>query len=231
MSDQGTSRNGRAEQVRLFPLQGTLLLPGTFLPLNVFEPRYRHLVEHVMEDDRRIGMIQPCPPNEGSEPLAVIDSRCPPLYGVGCVGEVVECEPQPDGRYWIVLRGDRRFRVVKELSPDAGGYRRVLADVSGFPDDAVELEKEVEIGRLLAVAVRFCAARELDFDIELLAALAPAQAVNALCAAVPLEAAEKQALLEAAEPESRGDLLASLLEMQLSSPWEPPAPYAPPTVN
>lgn len=229
MSYQPTSRTDQGAQVRLFPLQGTLLLPGTFLPLNVFEPRYRQLVEHVMDDDRRIGMIQPYTPGEA--PLEVVDPRHPPLYGVGCVGEVVECEPQADGRYWIVLRGERRFRVVEELTPDVGGYRRVLADVSGFPDDPLELEKEVEIGHLLAVAVRFCAARELEFDIELLAALAPAQAVNALCAAVPLTAAEKQALLEAAEPESRRDLLTTLLEMQLSGPGQPAASYAPPTIN
>jgi len=231
MTDQIMSRTTDGEQVRLFPLQGTLLLPGTFLPLNVFEPRYRQLVQHVMGDDRRIGMIQPCLPSEGEESLKVVDPLRPPLYAVGCVGEVIECEPQDDGRYLIVLRGDRRFRVVEELAPDAGGYRRVLADVSGFTEDPLELEKEIEIGRLLAVAVRFCAARDLEFDIELLAALAPAQAVNALCAAVPLPAAEKQALLEAAEPESRRDLLTTLLEMQLSDSWQSQDSVAPPSIN
>ena len=45
--------------ISLFPLTGSLLLPGTFLPLNVFEPRYRGLVSDALEGDRRIGMIQP----------------------------------------------------------------------------------------------------------------------------------------------------------------------------
>jgi len=231
MDDQATSRTGQGDRVRLFPLQGTLLLPGTFLPLNVFEPRYLQLVEDVMDDDRRIGMIQPYAAEGEAPTMAVIDPQRPPLYGVGCVGEVVECERQVDGRYWVVLRGERRFRVVEELAPDAGGYRQVLADVSGFPNDPVELEKEIEIGHLLAAAERFCSARELDFDLELVAALVPAQAVNALCAALPFGAAEKQALLEAAEPESRCDLLTTLLEMQLSGSLEPSASYPPPTVN
>lgn len=231
MSHSSTPPSDPNQPVRLFPLTGSLLLPGTFLPLNVFESRYRQLVRHVMEDDRRIGMIQPYVPGEGAASLEVADPQNPPLYDVGCVGEVVECEPQVDGRFLIVLRGERRFRVVEELSRHAGGYRRVLADSSGFPDDADELEKTVEIGRLLTVAGRYCAARELEFDLELLAALAPAQTVNALCAALPFAAADKQALLEAAEPEARRDLLETLLEMQLRGAWEPPTPFEPPTVN
>ena len=230
MSDRPPSTPGSREQVRLFPLQGTLLLPGTFLPLNVFEPRYRELVKHAMADDRRIGMIQPSI-QDGEGALDVVDPMRPPLYSIGCVGSVVECEPQDDGRFWIVLRGEKRFRVVEELEPDVGGYRRVLADLSDFAADPLEIERDLEIRHLLAVAVRFCAAREIDFDIDLLAALAPAQAVNALCAAVPLAAPEKQALLEAAEPESRRDLLVALLEMQLTTPWDPPASYSPPTIN
>jgi uncharacterized protein len=218
--------------VRLFPLTGTLLLPGTFLPLNVFEPRYRRLVAHVMEDDRKIGVIQPLVPaadNLGPVPGAPVR---PALYDVGCVGEVVECDPQADGRYWIVLKGEARFRLVTELPEDGGGYRRGLADLSGFSADRSELDSELEVGRLLGVAARFCDVRRLDFDMDLLAALPPAQAVNALCAALPFEPAEKQALLEAPVPTARRDLLAGLLEMQLSAmSWDAPATYEPPTVN
>ena len=79
------------QQIRLFPLTGTLLLPGTFLPLNVFEPRYRELVADVMADDRRIGLIQPLTPAADNFGPSVVDPEQPPLYDVGCVGEVVEC--------------------------------------------------------------------------------------------------------------------------------------------
>jgi Lon protease-like protein len=217
--------------VRLFPLQGTLLLPGTFLPLNVFEPRYRQLVARAMAEDRRIGMIQPWATDDTGRAPAVAAPAQPPLYDVGCLGEVIECEPQPDGRYLIVLRGERRFRVLEELAIDSGGYRRVRADLSEFEEDTRELGQVMDVGSLLAVAAHFCAAHDLDFDIDLLAALPAAQAVNALCAALPFGGAEKQALLEAAEPRVRRDLLTSLLEMQLSGSLEPLEPYAPPIVN
>lgn len=220
------------ERVRLFPLTGTLLLPGTFLPLNVFEPRYRELVAHVMDDDRRIGMIQPLSPAADNLGLTVGDPERPALYDVGCLGEIVECEPQNDGRYWIVLRGESRFRVVEELPIDNGGYRRALADRSGYAGDLDELERDLEVGQFLAVADQFRSARGLDLDMDLLASLPAARAVNALCAALPLEPAEKQALLEAAGLEVRRDLLAGLLEMQLTGvDSEPRQPYSRPMVN
>lgn len=218
------------DPVRLFPLRGTLLLPGTFLPLNVFEARYRALVADVMQDDRRIGMIQPSEGDEGS--LDVSDPIQPPLYDIGCVGEVTECELQADGRYWIVLKGISRFRVVEELALDAGGYRRVAVDEDRYEGDRAELEVDIEVGRLLATAARYCTVRGLELDIDLLAALPPAQAVNALCAALPFDASHKQDLLESPAPDSRRDLLEGLLEMQLNAGGREPSPgWSPPVVN
>jgi Lon protease-like protein len=185
-----------------------------------------------MEDDRRIGMIQPLTPAEDNLGPVAADPERPPLYDVGCVGEIVECEPQSDGRYWIVLRGESRFRVVEELAMAEGGYRQVLADRSDYASDLDELDRDLEIGQFLAVADQFRSARGLDFDMDLLASLPAAQAVNALCAALPLEPAEKQALLEAAGLETRRDLLAGLLEMQLTGlGWVPRQPYSGPMVN
>ena len=52
----------------VFPLTGVLLLPGNFLPLNIFEPRYRSLVEDVFAGDRQIGMVQPLTPRQDNDP-------------------------------------------------------------------------------------------------------------------------------------------------------------------
>ena len=46
--------------IPLFPLHGTILLPGSVLPLHIFESRYRQMVEHVLDnEDLLIGIIQP----------------------------------------------------------------------------------------------------------------------------------------------------------------------------
>ena len=52
------------ENLALFPLHGTILLPGSVLPLHIFEPRYKQMVEHIVEnDDLMIGIIQPTTQN------------------------------------------------------------------------------------------------------------------------------------------------------------------------
>ncbi len=220
---------------RLFPLTGMLLLPGTFLPLNVFEPRYRKLVARALDDDRKIGMIQPAVPARDNLGPSADDPERPELYGVGCVGEVVECEPQPDGRFWIVLRGLSRFRIVSEMPVAEGGYRRVKADLSGFEEDLLEMEAEFAVNRLLAAASDFSRALSLELDFDLLASLPPAQAVNALSAALPFGPAEKQALLEAESPRGRRDLLVNLMALYEAPPLSRVADSArsfePPTVN
>jgi Lon protease-like protein len=80
------------EIIPVFPLTGSLLLPGNLLPLNIFEPRYRNLVADAFEQGKHIGMIQPIVPrldNFGPmEPLLLEDT--PKLYGVGCVGRLAQ---------------------------------------------------------------------------------------------------------------------------------------------
>ena len=81
----------------LFPLDGVVLLPGNFLPLNVFEQRYRNLVEDALAGERRIGMVQPRRGDGGSS--AAGEDAGPRLYTVGCAGRIARCERQPDGHY------------------------------------------------------------------------------------------------------------------------------------
>ena len=219
--------------IPVFPLSGSLLLPGTFLPLNVFEQRYRQMVRDVLNGDRRIGMIQPRSPLPGDwAPLAAErpDPRpAPQLYPVGCLGEIEDCEPQTDGRYLIVLKGIARFRVRHEL-PRRRVYRRVLADLAEFSDDAREPESSLDPGRLLAAVRHVQEAGRIGFDLELLRALPGVMLLNGLCVALPLSPAEKQALLEARTPGEREDLLLTLMGMGLE-PLDAAEIGAPPLVN
>ena len=48
-----------AGTIAIFPLSGTLLLPRSILPLNIFEPRYLKMVDDSMRGTRLIGMVQP----------------------------------------------------------------------------------------------------------------------------------------------------------------------------
>ena len=92
----------------LFPLPNVVLFPGVFLPLHIFEARYRAMTEDALAGDRMIGMALLKPGFE-----AEYEGR-PPIYPVGCVGLITHAERLPDGRFHIVLQGVERFRVVDE---------------------------------------------------------------------------------------------------------------------
>ncbi|MFB3062517.1 MAG: LON peptidase substrate-binding domain-containing protein, partial [Candidatus Binatia bacterium] len=65
------------EILPVFPLTGTLLLPGTTLPLHIFEPRYRSMVEDALGGGKVFGMIQPFVPQEDNRPLPGTDKETP----------------------------------------------------------------------------------------------------------------------------------------------------------
>jgi uncharacterized protein len=91
----------------LFPLPGVVLLPGTLLPLHIFEERYRTMVADALRGDRTIGMAMLKPGWEGS-------TEDPQIYSVGGAGEIIESEELEDGRYNILLQARFRFRVLDE---------------------------------------------------------------------------------------------------------------------
>jgi hypothetical protein len=215
--------------IPVFPLTGTLLLPGTLLPLNIFEPRYRNMVADAIDGERHIGMIQPFVPRQDNWPALDVPPDDPELYTVGCVGRIDRCEPQPDGRYEIVLRGICRFRIREEL-PQRRGYRRLAVDYGEFAADLGEPESFLDPQRLLAAVHSFGESHGLEFDLELLAALPGISLLNGLAVALPFRPEEKQALLEAPGPVERETLLLAFMGMGLE-PSPSGSYYAPPTVN
>lgn len=92
----------------LFPLN-TVLVPGLVMPLHVFEPRYRELVETLLakpdESAREFGII------------AVRDGKSLDVDGVGALYEVGtatlirQADRCEDGRFDIVTVGSRRFLI------------------------------------------------------------------------------------------------------------------------
>src|SRR3954452_5610705 len=104
----------------LFPLRTVVLFPNVFLPLHIFEPRYREMVADAVASDRMIGMVLLRPGWERD-----YEGR-PPVYPVGCSGVVPHAERLADGRYTLVLRGLERFRIVDEDHDRS--YRRAVIE-------------------------------------------------------------------------------------------------------
>ncbi len=99
-------------RIPIFPLPGVVLMPGTMLPLHIFEPRYRALVADALAGDRTIGMTMLYPGWESANA-----GEDPRIYAVGGAGEIVESEELEDGRYNILLEGRFRYRVSTKPPP------------------------------------------------------------------------------------------------------------------
>ncbi len=190
----------------VFPLPGVLLLPGTQLPLNIFEPRYLNMIDDALRNDRIIGMIQPS--HSVTEHLVPEDVG---LCDIGCAGRLTQFSETDDGRYMITLTGRQRFRVLSELEP-INGYRRVAPDYASYKDDidAMLSGNILDKAKLIEAMEAYFDVRGISADKDAIAAAPDAVLVNTLAMSCPFEPQEKQALLEC---EGVADRAAFLLEL------------------
>lgn len=217
------------ETLPVFPLTGVLLLPGTVLPLHVFEPRYRAMVEDALSSDRVFGMIQPFAPQQDNRPLPGAEDQRPELYSIGCAGHIEKWEKFPDGRFFLQLRGVNRFRFGEEFSLHRG-YRRVKADYQSFPDATLHESWRCSRPAILQALASYGQAHGLQVKPEQAERFTDLELVNLLSVSLPFDPAEKQALLEAATLKDRETVLVNLLRLG-SGPADPNSEVPPRTVN
>ncbi len=185
-------------RLSIFPLPGAILFPGLQLPLHIFEPRYRALVGDALVRDRRIAMIQPQKPVEGA-----------PLFSVGCVGRIGEIEALEDGRYNLILEGQSRFRVLRELDV-ATAFRQVEAEL--IEDDENETLSHAQRGGFESEARRFADSQGYAVDWDSVERLDDQSLINGVSQIAPFDPASKQALLEADTLSERCELLVQLMQ-------------------
>jgi Lon protease-like protein len=189
----------------LFPLPNVVLFPSVFLPLHIFEPRYREMVGDALAGDRLIGVVLLRPGWE-----ADYEGR-PDVYPVGCAGLITFSEQHSDGRYNIVLRGLEKFTILGE--DDGRNYR--IARIDSVMEEPSESDKAIiraERRRLEALLVPKPQGR---VDSTVPPSMADEDLVNALAQYLDLEPVEKQALLEREGLVARCRSLIDLLEMRV----------------
>jgi Lon protease-like protein len=186
-----------AELVPIFPLD-VVLLPGSALPLHIFEPRYRELLSDVCAPggSRAFGVISLAhgPTSTGNDNLELAD--------VGTMAEVIEVDPYPDGRSDLLTIGSRRFRL---LSVEDNHKPYLCAHVEWLDEDDGEISVE-HIAAARVLCRRYCevlaqasgrAAPEDDLSDD------PLRLSYQIAARMRLPAPERQLLLEAETAASR----------------------------
>jgi Lon protease-like protein len=132
-----------------------VLLPGTPVPLHLFEPRYRAMLRDVSAGSKRFGIIAP-PPETPEADL--------PPGRIGCIALVTAQETLPDGRSNIVVEGQERFRFETYL--EVGTPYRVahIDEWTDWDEDPVSLE--LAAAELCRLANRALIASMTLHDIE-----------------------------------------------------------------
>ena len=83
----------------IFPL-GLVALPYEFVPLHIFEPRYRAMFAECLERESEFGIVWAT--DDGLQPI-------------GCACEITKViERMEDGRLNVLTRGTRPFRIIAE---------------------------------------------------------------------------------------------------------------------
>lgn len=205
-------------EIPLFPLPSVVLFPLATVPLFVFEPRYRQMMESVLQGaSRRIGMV------------AVAESHReemggdPPVLGVGCEGEVTAAERNEDGTWRVLLQGTRRFRIVEERPPEGERLYRVahvetLPDIVDAEDRASMRAGRAELLGLLSDLIRRTSPEHARaFDPERFDGIEEDRLVNVLAQGIDLDFHDKQQLLEVDRVRDRRHILCELLRFRIAT--------------
>jgi len=204
------TRRTQPDEIAVFPLNGTVMLPCCDLPLNIFEPRYLNMIDDALKSNRLIGMIQTDKASETG------------LAKIGGLGRIVQFSETDDGRYLIVLKGLKRFSFVKDAEATTP-YRRAVVDFANFEQDA-DLHDPMPVPKAfknlggeratLTVAMKALAKTlNVNVDWDSLADIPLDQLVDQAAMISPFKSEDKQSLLEAGSGEERRRLLTGLMHL------------------
>ena len=199
--------------IPLFPLPNLVFFPRTYVPLHIFEPRYREMVQAAAASHRMVGMVLL---KEGWE---ADYEGAPAIFAMGCVGRMMNVQRLSDGRSNILLQGLRRFEIQHEVGAESYRQGRIVLKDLFQPDAALPTEIRREIVKVVAGFIR-----NREDGIALSAMLKQPihddVLVQNLSFALDFTPLEKQFLLESDSLIQQGRRLLDLLHFKLHEQHE-----------
>jgi Lon protease-like protein len=205
-------------------LLNTVLFPGAALPLHVFEQRYRLMIGHCMEKKAPFGVALIKEGQEVGEPATP--------FSVGTTARIGEVEKLEGGGMNIVVRGERRFRVLElvQLKPYVVGRVEEIKEAEGkCNEDFIRQVRRAftDYARIVA-GFRGGWVRDVDSPVE------PTALSYFVAANLQIELPDKQRLLEVSTTGERLEReLFILMEAQerLRKELERKSPFSGPRLN
>ena len=188
----------------VFPLESAVMFPNTYLPLNIFEPRYLKMIDYSMsQKNRLIGMIQP---KKSTDKNKNVD-----LYNVGCAGRIIKFEETEDSRYLITLKGVSRFNLLSDIT-NKDNFREANVNWNQFIEDLNQEGSKDSFVSLKKVLKGFFKLKKMKVNMEIIEACNDYNFVDQITMICPLALEEKQLLLETKSITKRNNLLKSIIE-------------------
>jgi Lon protease-like protein len=192
----------------LFPLPNIVFFPHTRLPLHVFEPRYRQMVQDALEAEERFGIVLLRPGWESDY------FGAPDVYDCGTIGTIEQAVPLEDGRYNIVVRGDVRFRILDEVSRVPYRTARVIAEPDAAPGLTEAYAQREWLAEVSRQYLQYLPDQSAVPEIETVSLDA---LTNALIMSLNLDMEEKQKLLELRDVLARAEQVGTELTSRMES--------------
>ena len=194
--------------IPIFPLKGVVMFPDTYLPLNIFEPRYLKMIDNAISNEHRlIGMIQPKNSNESEEKSI--------FYRVGCAGKIIKFEETDDNRYLITLKGLSRFNLVSEKTNDKN-FREAYINWENFSKDLNITEKSSDFSTLKITLKKYFKSKKIRANMDAIDTFNDYNFVDQITMICPFEDNEKQLLLETTSISKRETLLQTILNSYIT---------------
>jgi Lon protease-like protein len=211
--------------VPLFPLPNLVMFPGVVQPLQIFEPRYRAMMNWTMKHEQLIAMtVLKRSLDPGQE------SQFPEIHPVVCVGKVIAHTLLDDGRYKILLMGGRRANITRELSapqPFRSASVQLLKDEFRSADAA---NREANFKTLAKAFLRHLAGSQNDcreFEELVRAKLSPGLLTDLIASTLDIDLDIKYELLSITNVDRRAEILTREL-FQIQQRYNCPAGAFPP---
>ncbi len=198
--------------IPIFPLPNVVFFPKTFLPLHVFEPRYRKMIEQSEEHNQLIGVVLL---KEGWENNYF---GTPEVHEIACVGKIEQCEKLTDGKYNIMLYGLSKIKIKNFIQDEP--YR--IAQVEYLSErkiDPSEMNEEEEAKAFIQLVKKYLTEVGVENSHEIISIqkYSLESIINQIAAILDFSTTEKQELLEFDSLESRYLQLKSLINAQLQA--------------
>lgn len=197
------------DSIPLYAVEKDLLLPGGQVKFEAKDKTTIQMVQDALAaKDRMIGVV-------------LIKHKAkfnhPKLYNIGCAGRITAFEELLGFRYSVTLTGYCRFSIEEEIAT-IRGYRRAKVDWSGY-EAGMEIDPNPEVDRLELIRLLKLYLQYIEIDMDWMAVESTPNysLITFFAMSLPLDTAEKQALLECPTMEDTGALLIDTVKRKLKA--------------